>query len=79
MHDGNPRAKFSRSLFAFAICFFRWKKINVKFYYCDSTEWFISVDRLQETEKNETFPASVGHTCLGLKKTWPTPLAYLLA
>ena len=34
---------------------------NVKFYYCHSTEWCISVERMREIEKNATFPASVGH------------------
>ena len=34
--------------------------------YCDSTEWCISVDRRQETEKNvtfATFPTFVAHIC----------------
>ena len=31
---------------------------------------FISVDRLEETEKNEAFPSFVGHTCQELQ--WAT-------
>ena len=41
---------------------FPYKVKNVKFYYRDSTECFISVDELQKDEENETFSASEGHT-----------------
>ena len=34
---------------------------TVKFYYCQSIEWCILVEIVRKTEKNATFPASVGH------------------
>ena len=33
------------------------------FYDCHSTEWCVLVERMRETEKNATFPASAGHIC----------------
>ena len=39
------------------------KEKNVEFYHCHSTEWCISVERMQEAEKNATFSTFVGHIC----------------
>ena len=74
--------KPSRGLFVFLPHMLTEKEKKCKFCYCDSTEWFISADRLQEIEKNETFPASVRHTrdtiLLNLEKFNRACIAWLL-
>ena len=63
MHNQNPWAKFSRGNLTFPPLMFPLEKKDVKFYYCNSIELRISVERVRETEKNATFPGSVGHIC----------------
>ena len=63
MHNKNSWAKFpGGNLYFFLICFL-YRKKNIKFYYCHSTEWRILMERVIETKKNTTFPGSVGHIC----------------
>ena len=50
------------TLYFFLICLLHGRK-NVKFYCCHSIQWCILVERMRETEKNATFPASIGHIC----------------
>ena len=63
MGNRTPRVKFPGGLFVFLPHMFLCKVEKVKFYFGNSAEWFILVDRLQETEKNDIFPTSVGYTC----------------
>ena len=54
---------FTGGILHFLLICFLYRTKNLKFYYYHSTEWCILVKRMQETETNATFLASVGHIC----------------
>ena len=63
MNNRNPWAKFSRWHFIcvpYSVSLEGKKCLTLPF---PSTEWCISVGRMQETEKTAAFPTSVGHIC----------------